>query len=337
MALGDPDRGVARAAAAALSGRPTARAQGALARALEHPHETVRRAAATSLARVAGEPVPADGSGPALRAASRRISARLAAMDGAALRDAVLAGAADGPSPAPVPARKVVTAAASTPAPARTVVTAASSAPAPARVATAVMVQERAPIPAPGDSGLETAILFEVRAALRGARSRRPRRRGRRSRSRRSLRPSRPSASARHAGAARRTLVHGLGDHSMDNVRYTPKRLAQVMGATERQVLAALGKKDAYGPGDLPVLREKLKRAPEPFPPRIQLFLNFKGGTGKTSVSSSYAYRLAERGYRVLMLDLDSQGHATKCLGQEGSNFPTRCSTCSSARSPSPR
>ena len=107
----------------------------------------------------------------------------------------------------------------------------------------------------------------------------------------------------------------------MDNVRYTPKRLAQVVEATERQVLAVLGKKEAYGPEDLPVLREKLKRPPEPFPSRIQLFLNFKGGTGKTSVSSSYAYRLAERGYRVLMIDLDSQGHATKCLGQEGSSF----------------
>jgi chromosome partitioning protein len=107
----------------------------------------------------------------------------------------------------------------------------------------------------------------------------------------------------------------------MDNVRYTTKRLAQVVSATEKQVLSVLGKKDAYGPEDLPLLREKLKRAPPPFPARTQLFLNFKGGTGKTSVSSSYAYRLAERGYRVLMIDLDSQGHATKCLGQEGSSF----------------
>jgi chromosome partitioning protein len=53
----------------------------------------------------------------------------------------------------------------------------------------------------------------------------------------------------------------------------------------------------------------------------VQLFLNFKGGTGKTSLSTSYAYRLAERGYRVLVVDLDSQGHATKCLGKEGSSF----------------
>src|SRR5512143_1005351 len=107
----------------------------------------------------------------------------------------------------------------------------------------------------------------------------------------------------------------------MENVRYSVKRLAEVMKATEKQVAAALGKKDGFTPEDLPVLREKLKRPPAPFPPRVQLFLNFKGGTGKTSLSSSYAFRLAERGYRVLMIDLDSQGHATKCLGKEGGSF----------------
>jgi len=105
----------------------------------------------------------------------------------------------------------------------------------------------------------------------------------------------------------------------MENVRYTTKRLAEIVGATQKQVEGALGKKDGCGPADLPVLREKLKKRPPPFPPRVQLFLNFKGGTGKTSLSSSYGYRLAERGYRVLVIDLDSQGHATKCLGQEGS------------------
>src|SRR5512133_1375546 len=104
----------------------------------------------------------------------------------------------------------------------------------------------------------------------------------------------------------------------MDNVRYTAKRLAEILGVTPKQVEGALGRRDGFSPEDLPALRQKLKRPPEPFPPRVQLFLNFKGGTGKTSLSSSYAYRLAERGYRVLVLDLDSQGHATKCLGQEG-------------------
>src|SRR6185369_15865148 len=107
----------------------------------------------------------------------------------------------------------------------------------------------------------------------------------------------------------------------MENVRYSAKRLAEIVKATPKQVEHALGRKDGFTPEDLPVLREKLRRAPEPFPVRVQLFLNFKGGTGKTSLSSSYAYRLAERGYRVLMIDLDSQGHATKCLGKEGGSF----------------
>ena len=105
----------------------------------------------------------------------------------------------------------------------------------------------------------------------------------------------------------------------MENLRYTAKRLAEIVGATTRQVEGALGRKDAYGPEVLPVLREKLRKAPPPVAgPRVELFLNFKGGTGKTSLSSSYAYRLAERGYRVLVVDLDPQGHATKCLGHQG-------------------
>ena len=181
---------MARAAAAALSGRPTARAQGALARALEHPHETVRRAAAASLARVAGEPVPSEGSGPALRAASRRITARLAAMDGAALREAVLASAADGPqqlAPAatatravPLPLRQAqgerkLDTARGEPVEPRAVPAAAlalglslAGSPAVARAATAVLVED-APPPPPEASGLESAVLFEVRAALRGS------------------------------------------------------------------------------------------------------------------------------------------------------------------------
>jgi hypothetical protein len=191
VALGDPDRGVARAAAAALSGRPTARAQGALARALEHPQESVRRAAAASLSRVAGEAVSAEGPAPELRASSRRIAARLAAMDGAELRDAVLAGATREPArgraarasspvqPAlPPPPAVVAPPVAPRPQQARPAVrpsppvAAQAAAPAPghaavARAATAVMVEETAPAPAAG--GLEALVLGELRAALRGA------------------------------------------------------------------------------------------------------------------------------------------------------------------------
>lgn len=49
-----------------------------------------------------------------------------------------------------------------------------------------------------------------------------------------------------------------------------------------------------------------------------QLFLNYKGGTGKTSISFSYGYYLAMSGKRVLMVDLDPQAHLTACLNREG-------------------
>ena len=51
---------------------------------------------------------------------------------------------------------------------------------------------------------------------------------------------------------------------------------------------------------------------------KSQLFLNYKGGTGKTSIASAYGYCLAGLGKRVLMVDLDAQAHLTTCLNQEG-------------------
>ena len=48
-----------------------------------------------------------------------------------------------------------------------------------------------------------------------------------------------------------------------------------------------------------------------------QLFLNYKGGTGKTSISVAYAYLLAKAGKRVLIIDLDAQAHLTTCLNEE--------------------
>src|SRR3990172_54429 len=106
----------------------------------------------------------------------------------------------------------------------------------------------------------------------------------------------------------------------MDPVVYTPRRAAQVLKVELRALNAAL-RKESYSALDLLALRQRLGLTPPPIGPRRQLFLNFKGGTGKTSLSTSYAFRLAEMGYRVLLIDLDSQGHATKCLGLEGEHF----------------
>ena len=54
---------------------------------------------------------------------------------------------------------------------------------------------------------------------------------------------------------------------------------------------------------------------------RKQLFLNFKGGTGKSVISANYGYKLALNGFKVLMVDLDPQGHLTKCLGINPEKF----------------
>jgi chromosome partitioning protein len=106
----------------------------------------------------------------------------------------------------------------------------------------------------------------------------------------------------------------------MDTPSYPPRLAAELLGITPKALKASL-EKDAYTPEDVWDLRAKLNLYPPSVGTRKQLFLNFKGGTGKTSLSTSYAWRLAEMGYGVLLVDLDSQGHATKCLGFEGEDF----------------
>jgi chromosome partitioning protein len=120
----------------------------------------------------------------------------------------------------------------------------------------------------------------------------------------------------------------------MEEIRYTGRRLAEVLGVSAKELAqaeeaglvkssvppagTANAPKTIYSVDDLHAARAAMGRMPAHRPMRRQLFLNFKGGTGKTSVSTSYAYRLAEMGHRVLVIDLDSQGHASKCLGVAG-------------------
>ena len=181
VALCDTDRGVARAAAAALSGRPSARAQAALARGLEHPDVSVRRAAASALGRLSGETVDADGTVSTRRASSRRISERLAAMDGEELRAAVLRSADNAHATAGRVLAATAAAAAGRAASERpSTLPPASGAPSPQPAPplrggeavgvaprTAVAVVE-APAPSAGPSELDSRIVAELRASLRG-------------------------------------------------------------------------------------------------------------------------------------------------------------------------
>ncbi len=110
-------------------------------------------------------------------------------------------------------------------------------------------------------------------------------------------------------------------------IRFARNHFARLLGITSRELteadrrpeLSSLGgAPDAYGLRHLSAYRRVLGLHPKAGRSRHQLFLNFKGGTGKTSISVAYAYRLAEMGHRVLLIDLDSQGHATQHLGLEG-------------------
>lgn len=77
-----------------------------------------------------------------------------------------------------------------------------------------------------------------------------------------------------------------------------------------------------YRPDDVIAYRNHLGLPPIVKSMRKQLFLNFKGGTGKSSVSASYGFRLAQMGVKTLMIDLDPQGHLTQCLGLDSSQYP---------------
>lgn len=57
---------------------------------------------------------------------------------------------------------------------------------------------------------------------------------------------------------------------------------------------------------------------------KIHAFYNFKGGTGKTSLCYQAAVGLSLRGYNVLVIDADPQGHLSASFGVlDNLNFPT--------------
>lgn len=57
---------------------------------------------------------------------------------------------------------------------------------------------------------------------------------------------------------------------------------------------------------------------------KVQIFFNFKGGTGKTSICHQISVMFALFGYDVLVIDCDPQAHLSHSLGfEEAQDFPT--------------
>ena len=119
---------------------------------------------------------------------------------------------------------------------------------------------------------------------------------------------------------------------------YSPMAFARLLGISKHELLEKESngifppaKRDSdreryYKPEDISRYRNSLG-LPSPLKSiRKQLFLNFKGGTGKSTISASYGFRLAQMGVRTLFIDLDPQGHLTQCLGLNSQQFPRPCS-----------
>jgi chromosome partitioning protein len=115
---------------------------------------------------------------------------------------------------------------------------------------------------------------------------------------------------------------------------YSPLSFAKLLGISKQELLEKEAKgllpppkrnsnqERYYKPEDVPKYRNYLG-LPSPFKSiRKQLFLNFKGGTGKSTISAFYGFRLAQMGFRTLLIDLDPQGHLTQCLGLNNQQFP---------------
>ena len=120
-------------------------------------------------------------------------------------------------------------------------------------------------------------------------------------------------------------------------LKYSAKEFASLLGISRnslynyekegklppaKRIKNGAAKRRYYSYEDLHKARQFLKKHPMIYKsPLVQLIMNFKGGTGKSTIASNYAFRLAEYGYRVLTIDLDPQGHLTTCLGLNPSDF----------------
>ena len=116
---------------------------------------------------------------------------------------------------------------------------------------------------------------------------------------------------------------------------FTITEIAELLDVDRSELLAARGQSDQgrFQPRmllsfrDVQTARQALGKASNDrrFQPKrnqekgeslaIIAFANFKGGSGKTTSAVHFAQHLALSGYRVLVVDLDSQGSATALFG----------------------
>lgn len=115
------------------------------------------------------------------------------------------------------------------------------------------------------------------------------------------------------------------------NVRFGIAEAAALLGCSTNRIRMAEedgrlppppttdnGRRPGYSVADLLHMREVLGASPARAPldsPAILAVQNFKGGVGKSTVTTHLAHYFAVKGYRVLVVDCDSQATTTTLFG----------------------
>jgi chromosome partitioning protein len=126
-------------------------------------------------------------------------------------------------------------------------------------------------------------------------------------------------------------LSEGVGEPTRRSPRFSISRTAELVGRTPAAIRDAekdgrlpsvprthSGRRVGYTLAEVNVMRTVFGTEPrraDSDPLAVIAVQNFKGGVGKSTVSVHLAQYLAIRGYRVCLIDCDSQGSATMMMG----------------------
>ncbi|MEM6408818.1 MAG: AAA family ATPase [Pseudomonadota bacterium] len=94
-----------------------------------------------------------------------------------------------------------------------------------------------------------------------------------------------------------------------------PQGLSETEGGAKWFTLDEVLRLRAFFAAEGSKAKEYLPYRPEGLPAKIAAVANFKGGVGKTSTAAHLAMSAALDGYKVLLIDLDSQGSMTSIFG----------------------
>lgn len=136
---------------------------------------------------------------------------------------------------------------------------------------------------------------------------------------------------AEHVIQRLRASVFAPGEEKQVDLRFTISRTAEMVGRTTEAIRQAElearlppprigenGRREGYTLAEVNHMRDvfgtRLRRA-DTDPPVILAVQNFKGGVGKSTLTCHIAQHLALRGYRVLIVDCDSQASSTTLFG----------------------